>query len=112
MATWALSASKQTVFGDQRVIQGLLTATGTYTAGGDNVTPATFGLDAIDFATLNDCLVSSTTALMTASPSIFPTLTGFKIQLFGDSGGGAGTALSEASGTITGFTILVEVKGV
>ncbi len=111
MATWALSNSKQTVFGDQRIVQGLLTATGTYTAGGDNITPATFGLDVIDSANLNDCIVSSTTALMTASPSTFPTTTGFKVQLFGDSGGAAGSALGEASGTITGFTILVEVKG-
>lgn len=110
--TWALSNSKQTVFGDQRIVTGLLTATGTYTAGGDLVAPGVFGLDTIDFADAGTCIASATTALLTAIPTALPTTAGIKIQLFGDSGGAAGSALSEASGSITGFTVNIEVRGV
>lgn len=46
--TFAVTNLKRSVAGDKRVHFGTLTATGTNSAGGDAVTPASMGLSVID----------------------------------------------------------------
>lgn len=55
--TYAVSSLTRNVEGAKRVHRGTITATGTYTSGGDAVTPALFGLSTIenlDLTVFND----------------------------------------------------------
>jgi hypothetical protein len=62
--TWAVTNLKREVTGSKRVHRGTLTATGTYTAGGDAVSASALGLSTIehlDLTTLNDAAGSPLT---------------------------------------------------
>lgn len=112
MASWAVTNYKQTVFGDERVVYATLVSSGTYTAGGDTINASAFGLDTIDYADVGAIMTTlgGTTGYLGSINATFPA-TSFKLQLLGDSGSTAGTALGETSGTITSLVAMIEVRG-
>lgn len=92
--------------GKQHVLSGLLTATGTYTTGGDAVTPASVGLGVIESLSIDSAFTNGTEAMVSR---YLPT--GLLQHFWG--GGAISSELDEitAADTVTGFAARITVKG-
>lgn len=117
--TWAVSALKRDVTASKRVHTGVLTATGTYTAGGDTVNASQFGLSVIDkleLTTLNDG--TGTPATVVAIP-VRVSDSQWKIAVADNVVGAVNTATIAAgkslpltaAESLTGYTCYFEAKG-
>jgi len=87
-----------------------VTATGTYTSGGDAFTLAQLGLSQLDFVSvMYDGSASNSNGVALVAPNI----SGKKWQLFG-TGGGSGQTFAElgASTTVTNFQFVARCYGV
>jgi hypothetical protein len=80
--TYALTNQKLSVMGNNRYISGTLTATGTYTTGGDAVTAATLGMHTISDFDITTA-INSTPTQFVARPSYTPPTTSVLIQYYG-----------------------------
>lgn len=113
--TWAVTINKTHDFGDQVIKDVTLTATGTYTTGGDSVTAAALGLDVIDFMeVMVDGNGANTNGTALVSPNL-ATAGSAKLQLWGANGAAAGVATFveiPAATTMTGLTLHCLVYGV
>lgn len=115
---WAVTNLKRDVT-SKRVHTGTLTATGTYTAGGDTITAAALGLSSIerlDLSQLNDA--NANPVNLQAIP-VKVTDASWKIAVACNVVGavntatvaaGKGTALTAAE-TLTGYTCFFEARG-
>lgn len=116
--TWAVSGLKRDVT-SKRVHTGILTATGTYTAGGDTVSAASFGLSAIERLDLSQLNDGSGTPLNLQAIAVRVTDASWKIAVAcnvvgavntGTVAAGKGVALAAAE-SLTGYTCFFEVRG-
>lgn len=110
---WTAVVTKVTVFGDERVSYVTLTSNGgAYTAGGDVVTPASIGLDYVDYADSGVALVSGGGTAFVVNLTFTPgSNANVKIQLFG-SNGAAAAPLIEFVGTPGANTVIqAEFRG-
>lgn len=104
--TWAVTPTKATIEGKKRRIQATLTATGTVTAGGDNI-PA-FG--AFGFKRNLDYLIIA--GMDSATGLVFKFEPGTPGQIRVYESGTADAPLNEAdTDSITGSVLLVEAVG-
>lgn len=109
--TYAFTYLREQVIGSQKAMDFQVIATGTYTSGGDSFgTPATVGLDQIDFVSI---MYDGSGANTNGIALVAPNLTTNKFQLFG-TGASSQTPFLElaASTTITGLTFVARFFGV
>lgn len=114
--TWSATINKKTTYGDQMIVFATLSASGTYTTGGDNVNPALVGLDVIDYCdiTIVQSAALGTTGFVGQITPGVGSLANAKLQVYGmAAAAGVGTPLAEASAgtTLTGFIAIAEFRG-
>lgn len=108
--TYAYTLLRVQKMGTEQIMDWQVTATGTYTTGGDAFTPAQLGLDVIDFISI---MYDGSGANTNGVALVAPNLTSNLWQLFG-----TGTATTDpfneiGSGqTMTGFQFIARCYGV
>jgi hypothetical protein len=117
--TYAVSNLQRNVEGSKRSHRGRLTATGTYTAGGDAITPAQLGLSTIEHLVLNTYSdAQANPSSLTAIPVRVSDLS-WKIALASNVVGAVNTATIAAGKslpltageTVTGYIVDFEAIG-
>ena len=109
MATYTATIVRNNLWGHERCMQIRFVATGTYTSGGDSITPAQCGLDVIDaFIPVLDTNAGAQTNGVGVLGWNSSTNA---LQIFVQGTAGAGTTMVELSNATTitglGFTALV-----
>ena len=101
---------RENVMGCEKVMDWKIALSGTYVTGGFSLTPATLGLDTIDFVST---MIDGSTTQTNGVALVAPNLTSNLWLLFG-SGANAGDMLSEVGNgdTVTDFTFIARVWGV
>jgi|GEM_PF-4881983 len=104
--TFAANANGRQRVGNQSVVDGVITPTGTYETGGITVTAALFGLSVIESVTCSTA--RNGTEFMSADY-----IPGTKKIILGWGGGATSSELDEITNTdtVTGFLLDVSVKG-
>ena len=108
--TYSYTLLRENVMGVEKVMDWQVTATGTYTTGGDAFTPAALGLDVIDFISI---MVDGSSVNTNGVALVAPDLTNNKWQLWGT--GAADTDMFDqiAGGTtVSTFRFIARVYGV
>lgn len=93
--------------GKQHVVSGLLTASGTYSTGGDAVSASLFGLGSIESLSVDSAFTNGTEAMV----SRYIPSSGKLMHFWG--GGAVSSELDEitSADTITSFALHVTVRG-
>ena len=100
--TYAITNRTSSVIGDKRAVRGNITFTGTYTAGGDTLTPAALGLAVMENLVITNFNNGSTTVPISIEIHPLKQSDGtWKLALSGNVIGAVNTGTIAASPTVT-----------